>query len=138
MNEIAKDLTERVQILRDGEGHPTFAVVPFEDWDRILADLEDRLDAARADRVLARIAAGEETIPGAVVHAIHVEHKSPLAAFRRWRGLKQVQLAQASGLNQAYISQIEAGKKTPSLDAMRALAAALDVSVDLLIPPRED
>lgn len=43
-------------------------------------------------------------------------------------GLTQVQLADASGVPQGYLSQIERGKRRPSLDALRKLRDGLGVS----------
>ena len=51
---------------------------------------------------------------------------------RRWRQTRSLTLAQvgdASGLNVGYLSQIENGKAVPSLDALTAIAAALDVPI---------
>jgi transcriptional regulator with XRE-family HTH domain len=49
---------------------------------------------------------------------------------RRWRherGLTLAAVAERSGLNLGYLSQIENDKASPSLDALAAIAAALDV-----------
>ena len=63
---------------------------------------------------------------------------------RRWRqsrGLTLAQVSAASGLNIGYLSQIENDKAVPSLDALVAIAAALEVPVAWLLldgspPPR--
>jgi mannose-6-phosphate isomerase-like protein (cupin superfamily) len=63
---------------------------------------------------------------------------------RRWRqtrGLTLAQVSERSGLNVGYLSQIENDKAVPSLDALVAIAAALDVPVAWLVidstpPPR--
>lgn len=55
---------------------------------------------------------------------------------RRWRQTRALTLAQVgerSGLNVGYMSQIENGKAVPSLDALVAIAAALDVPVAWLL-----
>jgi len=51
---------------------------------------------------------------------------------RRWRLTRRLTLAQVgdrSGLNVGYLSQIENGKAVPSLDALVAIAAALEVPI---------
>jgi transcriptional regulator with XRE-family HTH domain len=51
---------------------------------------------------------------------------------RRWRQTRALTLAQVglrSGLNIGYLSQIENGKAVPSLDALAAIAAAIDVPI---------
>ncbi len=55
---------------------------------------------------------------------------------RRWRQTRSLTLTQVgerSGLNVGYLSQIENGKAVPSLDALVAIAAALDVPVAWLL-----
>lgn len=53
-----------------------------------------------------------------------------IAAARRARGLTQVDLGAALGLNQRSISKYERGKAEPSHSSLRALAARLGVRVD--------
>ncbi len=63
---------------------------------------------------------------------------------RRWRqsrGLTLAQVSERSGLNVGYLSQIENEKAIPSLDALAAIAGALDVAPAWLLldsgsPPR--
>lgn len=55
---------------------------------------------------------------------------------RRWRQNRQLTLAQVadrSGLNIGYLSQIENEKALPSLDALAAIAAAIDVPIAWLV-----
>ena len=47
--------------------------------------------------------------------------------WRRSRGLTLAQVSETSGLNVGYLSQIENDKAVPSLEALGAIAAALDV-----------
>lgn len=54
-----------------------------------------------------------------------------LAAIRKQIGLTQTQLAEATGLTQARISQIEKGSAT-SLDTMRAYITGLGGQVDIV------
>ncbi len=54
------------------------------------------------------------------------------AEARRWRqtrGLTLAQVGERSGLNIGYLSQIENGKAVPSLDALAAMARALEVPI---------
>lgn len=65
-------------------------------------------------------------------------------AIRRWRterGLTLSAMATRSGLNLGYLSQIENDKASPSLDALAAIGAALDVPIAWFLqedapPPR--
>ncbi len=56
-----------------------------------------------------------------------------LKALRAWRGLTQVQLAEAAGIGQGYLSELEARSKTGSPETLAKLAGALNVSVNWLI-----
>jgi transcriptional regulator with XRE-family HTH domain len=52
-----------------------------------------------------------------------------IASLRTARGMKRMDLKQASGLSYPYIAEIENGsKKSPSLKAVAAIAASLGVS----------
>ena len=58
---------------------------------------------------------------------------SALARLRMERGLTQGQLADILGCPQATISRWEQGTNSPSTKSLRALAKALDCSIDDLI-----
>ncbi|MGH2416723.1 MAG: helix-turn-helix domain-containing protein [Candidatus Limnocylindria bacterium] len=60
---------------------------------------------------------------------------------RRDRGLTLAQVAQSTGLNVGYLSQVENDKASPSLETLAALADALDVPIawfllDTSVAPR--
>lgn len=53
---------------------------------------------------------------------------------RKAKGMTQEQLAQAAGISQNYLSQLESGTRTStSLDTLKALAAALGITTDALL-----
>ncbi len=62
-----------------------------------------------------------------------VEGESPVRVWRAHRGFSARSLAGKAGLLQAYVSQIESGKREGSIAAMKAIADALSVTVDELI-----
>lgn len=53
------------------------------------------------------------------------------------RGLTLTNLAASTGLSASYLSEIERGKKTPSLTALDRLADGLGATRDALVPPPE-
>ena len=55
-----------------------------------------------------------------------------LKKLRRERGLTQKQLGSRLNLSEATISKYESNTAAPSFETMRAIAAVLDVSLDLL------
>lgn len=57
------------------------------------------------------------------------------ARFRAERGLTQEQLAERSGFSQQYISDLERGKRNPTIVTLYELSLALEVSyLELLTP----
>lgn len=60
-----------------------------------------------------------------------------LAMLMALRGMKQVALAEASGVTQAAVSLILRREAGPSIDTLAALAKALSVPVWLLLMPIE-
>jgi DNA-binding XRE family transcriptional regulator len=50
-----------------------------------------------------------------------------LKALRKWRGLTQAQLAEATGLGQGYLSALEKDRRTASAKAAEKMAHALAV-----------
>lgn len=101
-------------------------VVRAEDWDRLRAYAEDEEDVREATAIMARIEAGEGTVPGEVVKLMIVDGLSPLAAWRRHRGLSQAALARKAGLSQVWVGRIEKGAGYGSRETRRKLAAALE------------
>ncbi len=100
---------------------------------RMAAALEDANDSAAIDRAWADDAAGE-TVPGKVVKAI-LNGGSPLRVWRKHRGFTLAELAGMVCVSKGYLSQIENGHKSGTLDLFRRLAGALDVSMDQLVEP---
>jgi transcriptional regulator with XRE-family HTH domain len=52
-------------------------------------------------------------------------------------GLSQERLAEAAGLHRTYVSWLERGRSSPTLDAVAAIAAALDASAAELVTEAE-
>ena len=82
----------------------------------------------------ARIEAGtDELVPAAVADRL-IDGISPLKVWREYRGLSQSALARGADVNRVQIADIEANRATSSVQTLRALADALRVNVDDLIP----
>lgn len=62
----------------------------------------------------------------------HTSSMDRLKEIRRQRGLSQQQLGEIAGFDQGYISKIERGEANPSLDTIKALAAALGAEPHML------
>ncbi len=95
-------------------------------------DYEDLVDGLRADAIVAGIKAGEETWP--LEFAMELSQSdSRIRSFRTYRKLSVSELAQAAGISQPYLSEIESGKKTGSVDVLKRIAAALKVDLDDIV-----
>jgi mRNA interferase RelE/StbE len=107
--------------------------IPLEEYDRLREAAEDLADLRAYDRVKADLASGaEELIPAEYVDRM-LAGESPLRVFRDLRGLTQQQLADKAGVNRVQIADIEAGRKTGSVETVRKLADALRVVIDDLV-----
>lgn len=104
-----------------------------KEYDRLRHAAEDQGDLRAYDRAKAALASGaDEAIPAEFAKRL-IGGERPLPVYRALRGLTQTQLAQASGVNRVQIADIEAGRKTGSVETIRKLAAALGVAVDDLV-----
>lgn len=86
-----------------------------------------RSAAPRAPRKACAAAQPSASAPAAAPVAV-----SGLAAARKAAGLSQAQLAAAIGINQAYVSQMETGKRVMTADQAAAIAKALGVEPSVL------
>ena len=120
-----------VQIIEKG-GKPEWAVIPYEEYERLLEEAEMAQDVRAYDEARQAIMAGEELIPAEVTYAI-LDGASPVRAWRDHRGLTQQQLAQAAGISVPYLSQIESGKRNGSTEVLAALAKQLGRALDDLV-----
>lgn len=120
-----------VQFIADKDGKTEYAVVPIAEFEALRARAMDQGDIRAA-----LDAEDDEDLPWAMARRL-IEGESPLRVWREHRGLTQADLAAAASLTASYVSQIEAGRKSPTVDVYRALAAALGVTVDdLLLQPK--
>ncbi len=122
-----------VQII-EKDGKPEYAVVPYEEFRRLLQLAEDAEDIRAADAAQRELQNGEdEAVPADVAEQLLNSQLHPLRVWREYRGFTQEALAQMAGVGKSYISQIEAGKKTGSAKVLRSIAKALEVEVEDLL-----
>lgn len=122
-----------VQIIIAPNGE-RLAVLPEAEYEALVAAAEDAADreAVRAFRA-ALDRGSEERVPADIADRL-IDGESPARVWRTFRGLTMAELAARCGLSQGYVSQIESGSRTPSPTARAALAAALEVEADDLLP----
>jgi len=103
-------LTDSVQILRDREGRPAFAVIPFADY--------QALAKGKAKK--------EPGIPAAVVDLAMDNEWSAARAWREHKELTQTEVARRMGITQGAYAQLEA-KKSIRKSSREKIAAALGI-----------
>jgi ribosome-binding protein aMBF1 (putative translation factor) len=104
---------------------------------RLQDELEDLADAAFLQQLQRDQEAGVDTgelFPAELVSRLLDSGQHPLRIWREYRGLTMQELEKKSGVKQSYISEIETRKKTGSVATLKALADALNLTVDDLIP----
>jgi DNA-binding XRE family transcriptional regulator len=107
--------------------------IPRTEYDRLRHAIEDLADLQVYDRAMAALASGkDELIPASFADRL-MEGESPLRVYREVRGLSQAELARVSGVNRVQILDIEAGRKSGSVETLRRLARALRVDLDDLV-----
>ena len=119
-------MTNSAQIIRDQNGKPAFAVLPIDEYERLL-EVADEAAGVRAFD--AYKATRPETFPDEVASRL-LNGEQPVKVFREHRGITQTQLAESAGLRQAYVSQIEAGSRVGTVDVLKRIAEALRVDLE--------
>ncbi len=117
------------------ESKPEYAVLQIEDYRDLVARAALGDEAVEVRALLAR-AEGAEDIPLEIVKGLSRD-ESPVRLWRKHRGMTQTELARASHLSNAYLSGIETGKTDGSIRALRTIARALGVDLDLILGPAD-
>ena len=120
-----------IQII-ENNGAPEYAIVPFDEWEKIISRMEDLEDIRDARNISAEIATGVETFPADFVKRLS-SGESRLKVWREYRKLTLAKLAKACGVSIPAISQIENDKRTPSVDLLLKLSNALCCEMEDLI-----
>ena len=121
-----------VQII-EKDGQPEWAVLPYEEYQRLVEEAEMLQDIRDYDEVKAAIAKGdEELIPSEVTYAL-LDGDNPIRVWREHRGLTQQQVAAQAGISKPYLSQLESGQRKGATEVLSAIAKALNISLDDLV-----
>ncbi|MCU7906475.1 MAG: helix-turn-helix domain-containing protein [Candidatus Thiodiazotropha sp. (ex Epidulcina cf. delphinae)] len=126
-------MSTQVQII-ERDGKPEYAVVPIDIYKKLLQLAEDMEDTRSYDEAMTELMRGDEgLIPAETANRLLSGDEHPLKVWREFRGLTQQALADQAETTKAYISQIESGKKTGSVQMLLHLATALNVDMDDLV-----
>ncbi|OYX79542.1 MAG: transcriptional regulator, partial [Bradyrhizobium sp. 35-63-5] len=112
------------------------AILPRQEYEDLVARAAEADEDAGMVRLVAHareeIADGARLIPMDVAERI-ADGENPIKVLRNWRGLTQIDMAQKTGLSQSYLSGIESGDRGGTVAALRKIAGALDVPLDMLV-----
>jgi len=104
------------------------------EYNRLRAAAKELVDLHNFHRARTDLVADE----GALIPAICVKEELPngesaLRAYRNLRGLTQAELAESAGVKRVTVTAIETGRRRGSVATLRALANALEVTLDDLV-----
>lgn len=123
-----------IQII-EKNGKPEWVVVPYEEYQRLVAEAEMLQDIRAYDEIKQALVTGEEElIPSEVTYAL-LDGENPLRVWREYRGMTQQQVADKAGISKPYLSQLESGQRKGTAEVLAGIARALNVSLDDLVMP---
>ena len=118
------------------------AILPRKEYERLAARAAEMDEDAGTARIVARareeIADSGVLLPKDVADRL-ADGENPIRVLREWRerdrpdGMTQMYLSFKTGLSQGYISDIETGRRTGTVSALRLIADVLEVPLDLLV-----
>jgi ribosome-binding protein aMBF1 (putative translation factor) len=118
------------------------AILPRRDYERLVARAAEADEDAGTARLVAKarkeIATGGPLLPKDIVDRL-ADGENPVRVLREWRerewpgGMTQMYLAHKTNLSQGYISDIENGRRTGTVAALRLIANVLQVPLDLIV-----
>ena len=106
------------------------AVLPVAEYQSLLEKAEMLNDVSAYDKAKARLASGnDELVPAEIAESL-LDGENPIKVWRKYRKLSQNQLADAAGISQAYLAQIETGKREGGISVYQTIAEILSVDLD--------
>ncbi len=121
-----------IQII-EKNGKPEWAVIPYDEYIKIQELIEDIEDKKDIEEYFELLKSGEEQIIPSEVTFTILQGVNPIRAWREYKQIKVKELAKRAGITPSYLSQIETGKRNPTIDTLKAIAEALAIDVEMLI-----
>jgi len=112
------------------------AILPRAEYEQLVARAAEADEDTATARLVAQarkaVASGAPLIPLEVAERI-ADGESPIRVIREWRDVTQLNLSHKANIGQGYISDLENGRRKGTAAALRAIAKALDVPLDMLV-----
>ncbi|VEN73767.1 Prevent-host-death family protein [Candidatus Desulfarcum epimagneticum] len=100
------------------EGKPAFAVIPWEEYQKLAAQNPRETDV---------------WIPHEVVKANVIKGVSMIRAWREHLGMTQEELSKRAGMTQPALARLEKIDAKPRVATLKKIAAAMDISVEQIV-----
>ena len=71
-------------------------------------------------------------LPADLIETLKSSDQHPIRVIRKYQKLTQQDLAAKAEISRPFLTEIETGKKNGSLQAIKQIADALDVSIDII------
>jgi DNA-binding XRE family transcriptional regulator len=120
--------TKNIQIINK-DGKPEFAVLLYKDYEAMLEKMEDYEDQLAIESFERD---SEKSYPSEVIECL-VDGQNPFKVWRKYRNVSRQNLASAVNITLPYLSQLEGGKRRPSVDLLMAISQMLNVDMELLL-----
>jgi ribosome-binding protein aMBF1 (putative translation factor) len=125
-------MTVRFKMTNKGE----VAILPRKDYEALAAKAQEVDEDIGTARLVARarkeIAAGLPLIPKEIVNRI-IAGENALRVLREWRGKTQLDISHKTNIGQGYISDLESGRRKGTTAALKKIADALKVPLDVIV-----
>jgi hypothetical protein len=112
------------------------AILPRKEYEALAARAAEADEDIGSARLVARarkeIAAGAPLIPKKLVDRI-ANGENALRVLRKWREMTQLSLSFKTAIGQGYISDLESGRRKGTTTALKKIAEAINVPLDLLV-----
>ena len=112
------------------------AILPRTEYEALAAKAAEADEDIGTARLVARarkeIAAGAPLIPKMIVDRI-ANGENSLRVLREWRDMTQLELSSKTDVGQGYISDLENGRRKGTTAALKKIAGAMNVPLDLLV-----
>lgn len=118
----------KVQFIEE-EGVRKYAVLLAQDYDALVEAAEMGDDVRAFDEAKA---SSEEFVPLELSRRL-IAGDNPIRVWRAYRGMTQAALAAQAGIGQPFLSQLENGKRSPSIALARRIARALALDIEEII-----
>jgi transcriptional regulator with XRE-family HTH domain len=133
----------KLQIIKTPTGEE-LVVLPRSEYEALKSRRSDSAEDVASRRIFSQSAAAirkgrEIELPATVAERI-ARGENPIRVVREWRGLTQLQLGEMKAkvdgrpIGQGYLSQLERDERKGTAMVLKALARALKVPLELLLP----